>query len=651
MKARIGIRLAALLTALTILELTTYADRVHAQHPEPDPKVVERPEWSVGDWWEFRENGPTRWRVTVVGKESDQYILARTMAGEPASNVATQTKLYADRDGWVSRIVHGDGRTTEKGDKREYVRFPLSIGKRWFFNIDTRSTGGVPTAYTYDCKAEAWETIEVGQRRVRALRIACGSTNRSNAATFSHAGWYAPEAKRLVRFVSYYAGGPNLDVSAWHVQMGGAVVASAPAPPPGTPQPGVPPRAAPSPAPSPRRESAPPPVPVPAPSPPVAAGVPVDSEAPKIAINYPAPDTKVDRDDIMLLGLVTDNVGVAGVQVTLNGIAIAKPPDIFAAPRSVPIRVPVKLLPGENVIEITATDKAGNAAQVVRTVTRVVPAATAAPPTGPKLGDRWAVVIGAGKYDSADIPKLRYTVSDAESVYQVLTAQGGFKKEHVLLLTDKTERKPTLRNIRWALGTFLSRSAQKDDVVMIFFAGHGAPETDPRGMERDGLAKYLIPSDADPDDLYSSALPMDELQTIFARIEAERVVVFLDACYSGAAGGRTFITKRTRSGQVDDLFLERLTRSKGRAIITASRPAEVSLELPELGHGIFTYYLVQGLQGAADLNRDGIVTVQELYEYLAQQVTQKSRSVGGNQHPIMKGELEGMLPLVKARSR
>jgi hypothetical protein len=60
---------------------------------------------------------------------------------------------------------------------------------------------------------------------------------------------------------------------------------------------------------------------------------------------------------------------------------------------------------------------------------------------------------------------------------------------------------------------------------------------------------------------------------------------------------------------------------------------------------------VQGLQGAADLNRDGIVTVQELYEYLAQQVTQKSRSVGGNQHPIMKGELEGMLPLVKARSR
>ena len=219
------------------------------------------------------------------------------------------------------------------------------------------------------------------------------------------------------------------------------------------------------------------------------------------------------------------------------------------------------------------------------------------------------------------------------------------------LLTDRAERKPTLRNIRWALGTFLSRSAKKDDTVVIFFAGHGAPEVDPRGLERDGLAKYLIPSDADPDDLYSSAFPMDELQTIFGRIESDRVVAFLDACYSGAAGGRTFVAKKTRSGQVDDLFLERLTRSKGRAIITASRPSEVSMELPELGHGVFTYYLVQGLQGAADLNRDGIVTLQELYEYVEQQVTRKSRMVGGNQHPVMKGEVEGMLPLVKIKAR
>jgi uncharacterized caspase-like protein len=261
------------------------------------------------------------------------------------------------------------------------------------------------------------------------------------------------------------------------------------------------------------------------------------------------------------------------------------------------------------------------------------------------------VVIGVGTYEHPSIPRLRYAVADAEAIYETLIGAAGFRKEHVLLLTDRTERKPTLKNIKWALGTFLARSARKDDTVLIFFAGHGAPETDPRGLERDGLAKYLIPSDAEADDLYSSALPMDELQTVFGRIEAERVVAFLDACYSGAAGGRTFSSQRTRAGGVDDLFLERLTRSKGRAIITASRPAEVSIELPELGHGIFSYYLVDGLKGAADLNHDGIISLQELYEYLEQQVTAKSRSVGGNQHPVMKGELEGVLPLAKVRAR
>jgi len=187
--------------------------------------------------------------------------------------------------------------------------------------------------------------------------------------------------------------------------------------------------------------------------------------------------------------------------------------------------------------------------------------------------------------------------------------------------------------------------------LQLWFAGHGAPEVDTRGLERDGLAKYLIPSDADPDDLYSTALPMDELQTIFGRIEAEQVVAFLDACYSGGAGGRTFAAKKTRAGSVDDLFLERLTRSRGRAIITASRTTEVSIELPGLGHGIFSYYLVSGFKGAADLNRDGIISLQELYEYVEQQVTTKSRAVGGNQRPVMKGELEGALPLTKVTGR
>jgi hypothetical protein len=265
--------------------------------------------------------------------------------------------------------------------------------------------------------------------------------------------------------------------------------------------------------------------------------------------------------------------------------------------------------------------------------------------------DAYAVIIGIGRYENPRIPTLRYAVADAEAMYAVLTGPAGFSKDKVMLLTDRTERKPTLRNIKYALGTFLARAAQRDDTVIIYFAGHGAPEVDQRGIEQDGLAKYLISSDADPDDLFSTAMAMDDLQTIFGRIEAERVVVFIDTCFSGAAGGRTFMSQRTRAVNVDDLFLDRLTRSKGRAIISASRPNELSIELAELGHGVFTYYLTEGLRGAADLNRDGIVSLQELYEYLESEVVRKARNVGGNQHPVLKGELQGVLPLTKVRGR
>ena len=384
----------------------------------------------------------------------------------------------------------------------------------------------------------------------------------------------------------------------------------------------------------------------------VAPASPPTPEPLAIAFRSPADQARVGEAAALATAIVSSGTGVATISVTLNGREVHRQAEP-GAPKSVVVSVPVTLRDGPNVLAITATEPGGAVRQEVRTVTydrrfAAAPAPLVATPA-PAPRERWAVVIGAGRYDNRAIPSLAFTVADAEAVYQTLVGPGGFKKDHVLLLTDRSERKPTLRNIRYALGTFLARAARKDDTVLIFFAGHGAPESDLRGAERDGLAKYLIPADADPDDLYATALPMDEIKTIFERIEAERVVAFFDACYSGAAGGRTFASRKTRAVTVDDHFLERLAQSKGRAIITASRPSEVSLELPELGHGIFTYYLVQGLRGAADANRDGIVSLQELYAYLEREVGRKSRAVGGNQHPVMKGELEGALPLVPVK--
>lgn len=259
--------------------------------------------------------------------------------------------------------------------------------------------------------------------------------------------------------------------------------------------------------------------------------------------------------------------------------------------------------------------------------------------------EAYAVVIGIGKYKDSGIPTLKYAVNDAISIYNILTdpKYGNFPKENVLLLLDE---QATLTEIKSAMGTYLARKAGKDDTVAIYFAGHGSPELDPTGKADDGLEKFIVPYDARKDDLFSYGLSMDDIRKIYERIKSKRVIFFIDSCYSGEAGGRTF--SRTdvtaRNITISDKFLEDLS-GEGRVIITASKPDELSLETYEFNHGIFTYYLAEGLKGKADLNKDGVVTVDELYTYVYEQVTKKARLLGANQHPLKKGTMVGEIPL------
>src|SRR5262249_30956060 len=150
----------------------------------------------------------------------------------------------------------------------------------------------------------------------------------------------------------------------------------------------------------------------------------------------------------------------------LNGTEVQRQAEP-SAPRSLVVTAPVALREGANTIILTAREPDGTTRQEVRTVTRGrtgVAAATPAPPPEPAR-ESWAVIIGVGRYENPGIPFLKYSVPDADAMYQVLTTTAGFKKDNVMLLTDRTERKPTLRNIKYALGTFLARSARKDDTV------------------------------------------------------------------------------------------------------------------------------------------------------------------------------------------
>jgi uncharacterized caspase-like protein len=208
----------------------------------------------------------------------------------------------------------------------------------------------------------------------------------------------------------------------------------------------------------------------------------------------------------------------------------------------------------------------------------------------------------------------------------------------VILLSN---HEATLTQMRSTLGTHLKSIAGKDDMVIIFFAGHGATEKDVMSPDGDGLEKYLLPYDANPKDLYATAMPMREISHIFKRIQAERLVFIADSCYSGASGGRTIDITGIRAS-ISDSFMDRIAAGKGRVIMTASGANEVSVENDHLGHGVFTYYLVEGLKGKADADGDGLITVDEAYLYVSDKVPQ---ATGQEQHPIKKGTVEGRLIL------
>lgn len=276
----------------------------------------------------------------------------------------------------------------------------------------------------------------------------------------------------------------------------------------------------------------------------------------------------------------------------------------------------------------------------------VIPEVTPAPENA------YGVVIGIGKYKDKDIPTLKYAKEDALEIYNILTdpKYGNFPEENVRLLLDE---QATLTEIKSAMGTFLAREAGKDDLVCIYFAGHGSPEIDPTGKADDKLEKFIVPYNAKKDDLFSSGLSMDMIRRILdERIESKRAVFFIDSCYSGEAGGRTFSRPdvAARNITISEKFLEQLS-GEGRIIITASKPEELSLETNELKHGIFTYYLAEGLKGNADLNGDGVVTVDELYSYVYEQVTKKARQLGGGQHPLKKGTIVGEIPLTRCETK
>lgn len=324
--------------------------------------------------------------------------------------------------------------------------------------------------------------------------------------------------------------------------------------------------------------------------------------APVIVLTSHREDSTVEVNFVQLSGVVEDEKGLKQLEIYINDKPLTKGSDrgirvaVETSPKRLEFRERVSLEKGANRLKVRAVDSDGLFTEKTITVQYIE-----------KLKNIWAVVIGIDKYPN--IRQLKYAVNDAGLFYDHLVKRNQIPAENVLLLLNQDA---TLTKIRSVLGTDLKNKAGKDDMVVIYFAGHGATERDAQSPDGDGLEKYLLPVDADLKDLYATGLPMEELSRIFNRIRSERLIFIADACYSGASGGRTIGAGGMRAS-ISEGFIDRIAGGKGRVIMTASGANEVSAEKDELRHGVFTYYLVEGLKGKADTDRDGLVTVDEAF--------------------------------------
>ena len=274
-------------------------------------------------------------------------------------------------------------------------------------------------------------------------------------------------------------------------------------------------------------------------------------------------------------------------------------------------RFPLTLTAGENHIEVIASNQYSEGRDSVRVNYRQ------ASTRQNILPNLWILAIGVNRYDDNSVPNLNYAVNDARAIIDAFKTQKGktYRQVNSMLIADGAALAPTKENIVDNF-SFLSKAGQRD-VVMLFIAGHG--------MNDDGGNFYFLPSDAafnaDGTIRPSRAISHRDIQAVLD-IPGQKLV-FIDACHSEGASG-----KKTRSA--DNNQLVRSLQDNSTVIFTSSRGSQLSQEDPKLGHGIFTYAIVQGMKGAADLIKDGTITMKELDTYVSETVP---KLTNGLQHP------------------
>ncbi len=289
----------------------------------------------------------------------------------------------------------------------------------------------------------------------------------------------------------------------------------------------------------------------------------------------------------------------------------------------------------ETKLDIVARDVYGNTDSKSITVSRVIIESrpTYAPLNPTKIkrqAERDAVAIIIGVSDYRNLPKAVHADDDARAFYDYAIRALGVKPENIKLLVNQDADEIEIYK---AFKTWLPSKVRKTTDVFVFYSGHGYTTADGKGL-------YWFPHRADRDLISKTAILVEELNNDILATSPRSVTVFADACYSGQArSGETLIA----SARPIVPKAETRLFPESFAVITASQHDQISSSSPDLQHGIFSYYLMKGMEGEADSNRDGKITLGEMQAYLVETVTRQAAAMSRKQEPQVLGDSSRVL--------
>ncbi|MEM9930021.1 MAG: caspase family protein [Bacteroidota bacterium] len=247
------------------------------------------------------------------------------------------------------------------------------------------------------------------------------------------------------------------------------------------------------------------------------------------------------------------------------------------------------------------------------------PEPVATPPNVERETKVWALIVGVGAYQH--MPVLRFPDDDAYRLYAFLQSPpgGAIPDERIRILVDEDA---TRQNIQVAMRDLFLRAGPKD-LVILYFSGHGLPGA-------------FLPIDYNG---HQNSLTHQEIKQMLDQSPAGYKLCLADACHSGGLlAARGSALPDVLSRYYDNLASAR----PGTALIMSSKAEETSLESSGLRQGVFSHYLLRGLKGEADLDRDDVVRVDELFDYISRQT---KAYTSNRQSPVIEGTYDRRMPV------